>query len=236
VFGGVFSPSFIPRFSIEVNHYNIKIMSAIQPVDAAVTLNNCVVNNDPTACALVTRAAGGQLTQIEGLLGNIAGIRTKGIDLNVAYRTARSPAGTFGFTWNNTFLKNYDVIIPTADGSQVISREGTEQGSPAQGFPKWKSIGIIDWDLAEFGATLTGRYISKLRESDGNTMGAKFYTDLQLRWTPKMFNSMFGFAIGANNIFNTKAPGCNTCDLNNLDPSVYDIPGRYYYARIGLKY
>ena len=51
---------------------------------------------------------------------------------------------------------------PTA--TQVISREGTEQGSPSQGFPKWKSIGILDWDLADFGATLTGRYISKLKE------------------------------------------------------------------------
>jgi iron complex outermembrane receptor protein len=236
IFGGVFSPSFIPRLSIEANHYNIEIESAIQPVDAAVTLNNCVAGGDATACALVTRAAGGQLTQIEGLLGNIAGIRTKGIDLNVAYRTLRTQAGTFGFTWNNTFLKNYDVIIPTADGTQVISREGTEQGSPAQGFPKWKSIGIIDWDGSQFGATLTGRYISKLRESDGNVMDPKFYTDLQLRWSPTMWNSMFTAAVGANNLFNTKAPGCNTCDLNNLDPSVYDIPGRYFYARIGVKY
>ena len=28
----------------------------------------------------------------------------------------------------------------------MISREGTEQGSPDQAFPKWKSIGIVDWD------------------------------------------------------------------------------------------
>ena len=82
VFGGVYSPSFIPRFSVEVNHYNIKIDGAIQTVDAEVTLTNCVVNNDPAACALVTRA-GGQLTQVSGLLQNIAGIETKGWDVNV---------------------------------------------------------------------------------------------------------------------------------------------------------
>ena len=235
IFGGVFSPSFIPRLSIEANHYNIEIESAIQPVDAAVTLNNCVAGGDATACALVTRAAGGQLTQIEGLLGNIAGIRTKGIDLNVAYRTLRTQAGTFGFTWNNTFLKNYDVIIPTADGTQVISREGTEQGSPAQGFPKWKSIGIVDWDGSQFGATVTGRYVSKLRESDGNVMKSKFYTDVQLRWMPEMLGQQWGLAFGVNNLFNTRAPGCNTCDLNNFDPTMYDIPGRYYYFRAGVK-
>ena len=30
--------------------------------------------------------------------------------------------------------------------------------------------------------------------------------------------------------------GCVSCDVNNMDPTTYDTPGRYYYARIGLKY
>ncbi len=65
-------------------------------------LNACG-QNDPDACALVTRApGGGQLTVIEGLLQNIAGIRTKGIDVNLAYQTQETSAGRFGFTWNNT--------------------------------------------------------------------------------------------------------------------------------------
>ena len=236
IFGGVFSPEFLPGFSIEVNHYNIKIKGAIQPVDAAITLNNCVVNNDPAACALVTRSAGsGQLTQIDGTLGNIAGIKTKGIDLNVAYRGPKTSFGRFGVTWNNTFLKNYDLILTGFSGTQVISREGTEVGSPSQGFPKWKAIGILDWDLANFGASITGRYVSKLHESDGNTLKSRFYTDLQLRWNPTFLDKQFGFAVGANNLFKTKAPGCNTCDLNNFDPTMYDIPGRYYYVRAGVK-
>ncbi len=70
--------------------------------------------------------------------------------LNLTYRTAKTSIGSFGFTWNNTFLRNFDVIVPTATGEQVISREGTEQGSPSQGFPKWKSIGILDWDWRQF--------------------------------------------------------------------------------------
>jgi iron complex outermembrane receptor protein len=234
IFGGVFSPSFLPGFSIEANHYNIRIKGAIQPVDAAFTLNNCVVNNDPASCALVTRV-NGNLTQISGVLGNIAAIKTKGIDVNVAYRGRQTQLGRFGVTWNNTFLRNFDVIVPITGGTQVISREGTEQGSPAQGFPKWKSIGILDWDLANFGASLTGRYISKLRESDGNLMKSKFYTDVQLRWNPAFLNQQVGLAFGVNNLFNTRAPGCNTCDLNNFDPTMYDIPGRYFYARLSTK-
>ncbi|MFL6780143.1 MAG: TonB-dependent receptor domain-containing protein [Sphingomicrobium sp.] len=238
VFGAVYSPSFLPGFSIEANHYNIRIKGAIQPLDADFTLNNCELNNDPTSCALVTRV-GGTLTQVNGILGNIAGIRTKGIDVNLAYRTRATRMGRFGVTWNNTFLRNFDVIVPITGGTQVISREGTEQGSPSQGFPKWKAIGILDWDLANFGASVTGRYISKLKEFDGedlvNVMSDKFYADLQLRWNPTFLDRQFGFAVGANNILNTRAPGCVTCDLNNFDPTMYDVPGRFFYARASVK-
>jgi iron complex outermembrane receptor protein len=234
VVGGVFSPSFLPRFSIEANYFDIKIEGAIQTIDAEVTVTNCVVNNDPAACALVTRAGAGQLTQVSGLLQNIAGIETDGIDVNLAYRTEETGIGRFGLTWNNTFLLNYDVLIPTSDGVQVISREGTEQGSPSQGFPKWKAVGIVDWDLANVGASVTGRYVSKLRETGGNVMKARFYTDLQLRMTAGP-DDRFGFALGVNNLFNTRAPGCVTCDINNFDPTVYDLPGRYFYARASVR-
>ena len=238
IFGGVYSPAFLPGFSVEANHYNIEVKGAIQPVDAAFTLTNCEVNNDPAACALVTRV-GGTLTGIAGILGNIAAIKTKGIDVNLAYRMRKTSMGRFGLTWNNTFLRNYDVVVPITGGTQVISREGTEQGSPSQGFPKWKSIGVLDWDLADFGASVTGRYVSKLRETaasgGGNVMSAKFYTDLQLRWNPSWVGHQFGFAVGANNLLNTKAPGCFSCDLNNFDPTMYDVPGRFYYIRAGVK-
>ena len=225
VLGAVISPSILPRFSIEANYYTIKIKGAIQPVDAEFTVTQCVVNNDPSACALVTRA-NGQLTQVAGLLGNIAGIETQGVDLNVLYSTERTSAGRFGFTWNNTFLRNYSVIVPTSGGDAIIAREGTEH---------WKSVGIVDWDLGEFGATFTGRYVSKLKETGGNVMKSRFFTDIQGRFTPGWWEERFGFALGVNNLFDTKIPGCVTCDLNNFDPTMYDIPGRYYYARVSVK-
>ena len=99
------------------------------------------------------------------------------------------------------------MIVPIAGGTQVIDRNGTEHGSPSQGFPKWKWVGILDWDLNDFGATVTGRYVSKLRESDGNTMGHRFYTDLQLRWTPPVCDRRIGLAIGANNLVQHQGAG-----------------------------
>ena len=233
--GVVLSPTEIPRFSVELNWYKIKIKDAIFAA-AGETLVRCVTTNDPVACALVKRSATGQITSISGVLGNVNGINTSGIDLNLSYRTAKANWGSLGFTLNNSFLDNYDVIVPAAEGTAKISREGTEQGSPDQAFPKHKAVGIFDWDGGQFGLSLTGRYIKSVRESqaDDNKLNSRLYTDLQARWNPT-FSDMFGFAVGVNNLFDKDPPGCISCGLNNFDPGTYDVPGRYYYIRVTAK-
>jgi iron complex outermembrane receptor protein len=235
-FGAVYSPGYIPRLSLEADYYNIKIKGAIQAVDAATTLNRCVINNDAVSCALVNRTSSGSITNIQGLLQNIAGINTDGLDVNLSYHTARMSWGTLGFTFNNSFLFHYHVIVPTETGSATLKREGTEQGSPDQAFPKHKAIAILDWDGTNFGASLTERYIKRVVESqNGNKMNSRFYTDLQFRWFAPSFASHFGFAIGVNNLFDKDPPACISCSLNNYDPTTYDVPGRYVYARATIK-
>ena len=89
---------------------------------------------------------------------------------------------------------------------------------------------------ANFGASLTGRYIKSVRETNAdNKIKSMFYTDVQLRWTSPDFADNFGFALGVNNLFDVKAPGCFSCDVNNFDPTTYDVPGRYLYARATVK-
>ena len=239
VIGGAFSPGFIPRFTAEVNWYDIRIDGAIQSLPAQTTLLSCVYQNDPLACSNVHRSNSGAVTQIEGTLQNIAGIKTQGWDLNFAYRTAKASWGRLGFTWNNTFLRKFDVITPTVDGTQTEHRRGVEIGSPVAGYPKWRSLGVIDWDNDSFGATLTDRYMSGLREinDNNNKMPAIFYTDVQLRWNPTFMSlKNIALAAGVNNLFDSHTPGCVSCDLGNYDQTLYNTPGRFYYARIGVKY
>ena len=233
VVGGVYSPSWLPRFSIEANWYKIKVQGAIQAIPRATTVLNCLLTNDPATCGLVTRV-NGELIEVQGFLQNIAAIKTNGIDVNLSYRGVQTGIGTFGFTWNNTFLRNFDVIVPGPTGPQLLSREGTQVGAPAQAFPKFKSVGIVDLDWTNFGMTVTGRYVSKLREVGGNVMGSVFYTDLQLRFLTGG-DEDFGFALGVNNLFDKKTPGCITCESNNFSQVAHDIPGRYFYARANFR-
>jgi iron complex outermembrane recepter protein len=238
ILGFVVNP--IRGFTAEMNWYNIRVKGAIQSIPATTTLFRCVFTNDPLACSNVSRSVGtGNVTQIRGILQNIAAINTEGVDVNLAYRRPLPHMGEIGFTWNNTFLQKYDVTTPTTAGSSVEHRAGQEEGSPSQAYPRWKSIGIVDWNGFGWGATLTGRYISRVREilNNESPLKATFYTDAQLRWSPKLgFFKELQFTVGANNLFNVKTPGCVSCDINNMDPTTYDTPGRFYYARIGLKY
>jgi iron complex outermembrane receptor protein len=233
--GMAWRPSFLPRLSLEANYYNIKVDGAIAAIDAEVLLGRCAETGDPFSCAAIDRSASGQVTQIRGFLQNIASIETDGIDLSLIYRGGNGPAGTFNLTWTNTFLFNYHVTVPATNGVTLIEREGTEQGSPDQAFPKFKSTGIVDWTLGQVGASLTGRYIGHVTEGNGNELNGRFYTDLQLRWNPGWLGGGLGFAIGANNLFDVDPPACFTCGLNNMDPTTYDVPGTFFYGRVTFR-
>ncbi len=234
-FGMVWRPSFAARrLSIEANYYNITVDGAIAAIDAGTLLGRCAQNGDALSCAAIDRSASGQVTQIRGLLQNIGSIETDGVDLTVNFRTGTGPAGQFGLFWTSNFLFNYRVTVPATVGSTTIDREGTEQGNPDQAFPKFKSTGIIDWTLNDFGASLTGRYISGVDEGNGNHLNSRFYTDIQLRWNPSFLHG-FGFAVGANNLFNVDPPPCVSCGLNNMDPTTYDVPGTFFYGRVTFR-
>jgi iron complex outermembrane receptor protein len=233
--GLVFSPRSVNgRLSVELNYYNIRIKDAIFAA-AGEVLSRCVSTLDPVACAAVTRTNSGQIAQISGILGNVNEIRTDGIDLNFAIRTIPLRWGTVGFTSNNTFLINYDVIVPSASGGSVVSREGTEQGSPDQAFPQFKSVSTVDWNKDRWGASLTGRFIQSVIESQNdNRLSDRFYVDFQLRYQLPFMEKM-GIALGVNNLFDKDPPGCISCGLNNYDPGTYDVPGRYLYGRVSVK-
>jgi iron complex outermembrane recepter protein len=232
VFGAVWRPSFAPRLSIEVNYFDIKVDGAIQAIDAEVLLGRCATSGDASSCAAISRSASGQVTQIRGFLQNIASIETDGLDVTLNWRGPETGAGTFGLFWSSTFLFNYTVTVPATTGVTEIEREGTEQGSPDQAFPEFKSTAILDWSLGNWGASLTGRYIDGVDEANGNHLDSRFYTDVQLRWTLPIWDDRVGLAIGANNLFDVDPPACFTCGLNNIAPTTYDVPGSFFYGRL----
>ena len=237
IVGGVYSPSWasgVGRLSLEVDYYTIKVDNAISSIGADVLLANCTQTNDPVACGAITRSTSGAITQIRGLLQNIASLKSEGLDAILTWRSPSVGAGTFGLLWSNNFLFEYSTTLPTADGSQTVRRQGTERGD--QAYPRFKSNATIDWSSPTFLASITGRYIGRVVEPayDNHVMRPTLYLDAQVGWTPGMWDERLTLTLGVNNILGKRAPDCLSC--GGFDPTTYDLPDQFGYARIGVKF
>lgn len=56
-----------------------------------------------------------------------------------------------------------------------------------------------------------------------------------MRWTPGWVEDRVELAVGVNNLFDEDTPGCFSCDVNNMDPSIHDVPGRFGYIRLAIR-
>jgi len=238
-------------FLVEMNYYDIELDGAIQAPDAQDLLDGCIDTLQDIFCNPINRNASGTITSIGGVLQNIAGIETSGIDLNLDLTTAESGVGRFRFQWMTSFLLDYDDLITNSTGGVTrINRKGTELGSPSRGYVETKSTLNNDWIMNDWFVRLSFRYLSSLTEqcvglvadfeqtqfcSNGpetNKLGSVLYTDAQVSWNPSGFNDgNWTFTAGVTNLFNEKPPVCFSCDLNSLDGTLYAIAGQFWYVR-----
>ena len=238
VFGGVYSPAwarqgFASALSLEVNYYDIKVDGAIASIPAEVLLGRCAQGGDALSCAAINRTSSGSISAINGTLLNTGGIRTRGIDATLTMRTRETGAGTFGLSVSGNYLLRYEEIVPATDGTTTTRYTGTERGSPDQAYPHFKGQATLDWDIGPVAAAFTGRYIDDVVENQGgNRLKSRFYGDVQLTFRPSWVSERFGLTLGVNNAFDTDPPACISCSLNNYDPTTYDVPGRFGYARL----
>lgn len=237
--------------TFEFNYYDITVDDAIQAPDAGDVLLQCVQSLDPLFCDNVTRV-GSTVTRIDGVLLNIGGIETNGVDWAIKFVTEEKGWGSLSVTWANTHLLEYTEIIEGPDGAVRTSREGTELGSPERGFVEWRSSLILNWARNDWGVTLANRYLSSITEqctglvSDfgfshlcttptTNEIDAKFYTDVQATWQPSNWGNRWTIQGGIQNLFDTDTPICFSCDLNSFDGTLHPIPGQFWYARVSYR-
>ena len=226
-FSGVWEPSFLKDteyskgVSLEVAYTDIKLDKAIQAQNGQSLLDRCAQTGDALSCATITRTASGQVVGIANPLINIGKIKTRALDVNLDWSSPEFSFGRLGAHWYTTLLLEFSEFVPTSSGLAKIQREGTERGSPDQAYPKWKSNLMLDWDKADFGATLTGRYISHLQEAgDPNKLNSRLYAEWQRRLLPVLVRR-------ARRIVTVSAfSRAELVDLVGADPSRIEvIPG-----------
>lgn len=55
------------------------------------------------------------------------------------------------------------------------------------------------------------------------------FTPIPVRTSPAACSAL---TVGVNNVFDQDPPACFSCNLNNYDPTTYDVPGRFGYLRL----
>lgn len=239
--GMVYSPSwardnFASALSLEVNYYNIRLKNAIDSVPATLTLRRCAFDGDPLSCASISRTPNGLVAGIDATLQNLNSINTDGIDGSFIFRSKPVGNGTIGLTINAAYLLKYDIAAPAELNAPTIECAGRERcAATDQAYPRFKSTTTLDYSADAWGVSFTGRYISKVTESNDHVMGSTFYGDMQAYFSPAWLDHRTRLTIGVNNIFDKQPPACFTCDSANFDPTTYDVPGQFGYIRLSYK-
>jgi len=67
-----------------------------------------------------------------------------------------------------------------------------------------------------------------------NHLGTTIYSDVQASYTVSSWNTTF--TLGVNNLFDKQPPISRVAFANSYVPNYYDVPGRYFYGRISVRF
>jgi len=198
-------------------------------------------------------------------VGNIGSLNTSGIDWSANYKLPQFSFGQINIGVNATYLKYYDqTTASAADGGVTYSNAGhmLAYGSAASAacpdsvgvcfFPRWRAQGFVDWQAGGWSAQWRMRYIGRFEmggpagspqdsEPTGTPgsilkYGATVYNDVSIGYNIAPINTRLDF--GVNNLFDKQPPmlyANNTLNANT-DPTDFDLMGRYYWARVTVKF
>jgi outer membrane receptor protein involved in Fe transport len=253
-FGVVFTPSFIPRFSLSVDYYNIRISSLISAGygGAASTVSGCVAGN-LFLCSKIHRDSNGQLYgagYVDVLNVNTGFKQTKGIDVSASYSQPLGGWGRLDIRSTGTYTSHYVVEPNEAIPSQGLAGSGTYDCAGLFGAvcdnptPYWRSTTRFTWVSPwKMSASLNWRYIgaTKVDVNQSNPLvnsgygvldvidakiKAMNYFDLSFQWKVKDGYTLRG---GVNNVFDTNPPHGDSTNLGvyNANSNGNTYPGLY---------
>jgi outer membrane receptor protein involved in Fe transport len=256
-YGIVFTPSFLPNFSVALDYYDIKVEKVIGQVGQDFIIGQCIAG-ETQFCGAVHRVPLngsiwlGSTGFVDDPIINLGSLQVKGIDLDANYRF---DAGSFGGV-TLSLVGNYadEFITEPLPGYPKYDCAGLYGSVCGVPLPEWRHKLRTSW-MTPWGLdlSLTWRHINKV-DVDGTNpdtgagtpaptdrvLGARDYIDLSAAYT---FTDVGVFAgltgrLGINNVTDKDPPllGATNCVSTycngNTFPQVYDTLGRYVF--IGL--
>jgi iron complex outermembrane recepter protein len=239
-FGFVVTPRALPGLSLTADYYDINIRDAvgvIQPIDA---LTSCYIT-DPRAdnplCLAVTRdPATGRIRDGFPVDRNLAFIRQKGYDLDLAFKHNLNAAfAGGGLTWRYqaAIVRNYTLQrSPVVAAIDCKGTYGSRCSSDSVSLvsPAYRHRVSLAWASKALSAELGWKRIGKVRDSavgSTDTIAAQDYFDLNFSWSPDRVRGL-KVNFGVDNIADKQPPTPRNFGLFNTYPDTYNTIGRTY--------
>jgi outer membrane receptor protein involved in Fe transport len=243
-------PSWAPGFSASIDYFDIKVKGVISALTAQQEVDLCVEGNQEICSAMVLNNPIPTNNYVTVQAFNLASLRSKGYDLEGAYRMNLKDWGVPGrvtlralVTRNISFMTDPGVV-------GTIPSEGA--GANLGNTPKWKGLASQSWDSDKYGLTLTERWISKGVYSNeyiecqttcpvsttihptifNNKMKGAFYVDLGGSYKINDKTTAYFKVDNIGNVDPAAAPQANLS--YGINPALYDVLGRVY--RAGVRY
>jgi iron complex outermembrane recepter protein len=237
---------------VSIDYFDIEIEELISTFGAENTLDACYLNNDPDACARISRNPNGQLWlgdgNVDDLNINVGGLQTSGVDLNLNY--TGWDIGSWGsLSVNLTATHLIEIITDLGTpGAVPFDCAGLFAGNCVSSLttavnPEWRSRLRFGWETPwNVDLALTHRYISAVDQQGAAAnridrhLGAESYFDLFGSWN---VSDMAQVRLGINNVLDND-PSINasvgTTGNGNTYPQVYDALGRYIFGGVTVKF
>jgi len=261
--GFVYDPHWLPGLSVSADLWRVYLNNEISGITAQNALNLCFLQNGGPTCSLIHRVASGpsagQISFVQEPTGNIGRLDAKGFDMQAHYRLPETPIGNFTVNFQTTYLDRFaDDPSPGTPGDFVQEYAGHySTGASAianANFSRWKALAGVNWMMGPFSAGWTVKYIGKFNVGYDNPnagisacqsnsppacelkYGATVYHNLTAGYNIEPINTRID--VGVDNVTD-KQPALlfqNNVLNGNVDPNTFDTIGRFYFARVTVKF
>jgi iron complex outermembrane receptor protein len=237
--GLVWNPEFGDHnFTFIADYWSIDLEQGISSLGVQFTLDDCYVNQNQDACALITRNADYSVNNIVDGQLNVADESAAGIDTE--------------FRWN--FASEIGDLRASVLWTHVLEREQIQfAGNPVDDFVGTNNAALgvfaedkanvsFQWTKGDWSVSYLGEYISGLEsgtgfgfpdenEPDGlykQQIGSQYYSDIVGSYT---YDDSITITAGITNITDEAPPYIDTGSAKS-DPATYRLFGQGYYVRL----
>lgn len=234
-------------FRASLDWFDIKLDGAISTLGAQVIVTRCA-QGDTALCGLITRNAGGTLTEIQNSNLNLNTLITRGWDVEADYTLPLGNGHSIGARALATIVKDLITVDTAGVATDRAGQNGSGVSQPS-GLPDYTINGFLTYQGNPFSAQLQVRHISPGRYSVTNigpdeegyspllpnsisnnrVPGVTYFNvNFQMKVNPQF--ELFGVV---NNLFDKDPPRNLPSSFGPTNPVLYDVLGRAY--RMGVR-